>query len=219
MENGTNIFLRHTCSYTREGIKSLLAEFGGIPPINIIAEEKQLQPSLCRLVYNQKVDVFILGLQSNINNASELLNFLIKTLPSFFPKAKVIIMTQLNSLGKLKGYLLGLNNVSAVLDNGITLQEMRLCLTEILTLPKNVQPRPFQSSVIPLTHRELSVLGFLLKGKSTDEVAYKLRIHCKTVSSHKQSALHKLGIHSLHGLLMSGNNREMMYQLLHYQRA
>ncbi|MFN3071822.1 LuxR C-terminal-related transcriptional regulator [Serratia sp. J2] len=218
MRERTNIFLQHTCSYTREGIKSLLAELEDITPTNLIAEEKKLQPSLNRLMHKPDADIFILGLQSNGNNASEILSFIIKTVASFFPKARVIIMTELNSLGKLKDYLLGLNNVYAVLDNGITLKEMHLRLTEILTLPKSVQPCPFQSPVTPLTHQELSVLGFLLKGKSANEVAYKLRIHCKTVSSHKQSALHKLGIHSLHGLLTSGNNREMMYQLLHYQR-
>jgi DNA-binding NarL/FixJ family response regulator len=219
MKNEINIFLQHTCSYTCEGIKVLLTEFSAITSINIIVEDEKFQSNLSRLVYNKDIDVFIICLQSEVNNACEILYFIIKMLPLFFPKARVIIMTQLNSLGKLNNYLLGLNNVCAVLDNRISLQEMRLRLTKILTLPKSVQPCLFQSSVTPLTHQELNVLGFLLKGKSTNEVAYKLCIHYKTVSSHKQSALHKLGIHSLHGLLTSGNNREMMYQLLYFQRV
>ncbi|MFC0226159.1 helix-turn-helix domain-containing protein [Serratia aquatilis] len=217
MSNRVNIFLQHTCGYTREGLKSLLLELSEEFPINIVAEDKQLQSNVSQLMLKPGVDFFILGLQSDGNNASEILSFIIKTVPSSFPDAKVIIMTQLNSMGGLKDYILGLNNVYAIIDNGSTLKEMRNHLIGVLNFSVDLSPRTFKLLVAPLTHRELSVLGFLLKGKSPDEVAHKLCINYKTVSSHKQSALHKLGIRSLNGLLTSGNNRELMYQLLHHR--
>lgn len=215
-DNRVNVFLQHTCGYTREGIKSLLVDLDVEFPVSIVAEEKQFQSGFSRYMFNPGVDFFIIGLQSDGNNASEILSFIIKTVPLSFPNAKIIIMTQLNSMGRLKDYILGLNNVYAIIDNGITLKEMRNHLKSVLNYSVDFPPCNFKSLVTPLTHRELSVLGFLLKGKSPDEVAHKLCINYKTVSSHKQSALHKLGIRSLHGLLTSGNNRELMYQLLHH---
>ncbi|WP_337264096.1 MULTISPECIES: helix-turn-helix domain-containing protein [unclassified Serratia (in: enterobacteria)] len=217
MENTSNIFLQHTCNYTREGIKSLLSELESITPINLVADQGRLQPNIKWLMNNQNIDVFIFELQSHGNNLCEILSFIIKTLPVFYPEAKVVIMTQLNKLGRLKDYLSQLNNICAVLDNGITLQEMQLYLTQIIMLAKDCQSYPVQSSVPPLTYQELSVLSFLLKGKSSNEVASKLCIHYKKVSHHKQSALQKLGVHSLHDLLMNGNKQELMNQLLHYQ--
>lgn len=216
MSNRVRVFLQHTCSYTREGIRSLLVDMDEEFPVNIVAEEKKLPSVFPRFMFNPRVDFFILGLQSDGNNASEILSFIIKTVPASFPDAKVIIITHLKSMGSLNDYILGLNNVYATIDNGATLKEMRNHLRNVLNFSVDLPPRTFKSLVVPLTHRELCVLGFLLKGKSPYEVAHRLHINYKTVSSHKQSALHKLGIRSLHSLLTSGNDRELMYQLLHH---
>ncbi|KEY58583.1 hypothetical protein [Serratia sp. DD3] len=148
MKKITNVFLQHSCSYTREGIKSILAELNSISSINVVAEQKQLSHDLSWLKPEQDIDVFILELQSTGNNASERLSFIMNILPSLSPKVKVVIMTQLNNQGTLKDSLLQFNNVYAVLEQPRTLQQMRQCLTKILTLPNNVQPDTVQSSPI-----------------------------------------------------------------------
>jgi two-component system response regulator NreC len=51
-----------------------------------------------------------------------------------------------------------------------------------------------------LSDRERQVLQLLAEGNSTKEIAYKLRVSVKTVESHRQNIMTKLGIHSLPGL-------------------
>lgn len=146
MKKAANILLQHSCCYTREGIKSILTELNSISPINITAEQKQLTPDLSCLSPKQNIDVFILELQSYDNKERERLCFILNTLSKSFPKAKVVIMTPLNNLETLKDTLLQFNNVYAVLEQTSALQEMRLCLTDIIVLPNNVPPYTVQSS-------------------------------------------------------------------------
>ncbi len=51
-----------------------------------------------------------------------------------------------------------------------------------------------------LSDRERQVLQLLAEGNSTKEIAYKLRVSVKTIESHRQNIMTKLGIHSLPGL-------------------
>lgn len=206
-----NIALQHSCMFTREGIKSLLADLGSGYPVNIVTEAGYLEINTYRILKTTGIDIFILGMQSAENNPSKILSFIIEWLPVFFPEAKVVIMTPVRSLGWLKDYLLGLSNVYSVLDSAASLQELRAQLKDILLFRQDAMP--YRSRAIPLTHQELNVLGFLLKGTSALEIAQELRIHYKTVSNHKRSALHKLGIRSLHTLLTYGNSRDMMHKL------
>lgn len=148
MKKTANIFFQHSCNYTRAGIKSILTESNTATTINFIAEQKQLPHDLSWLKNQQNIDVFIFELQGMDNDASERLSFIINTLATFSPKTKVVIMTQLNNLGTLKDSLLQFNNVYAVLEQTSTLQQMRQCLTKILTLPNNVQPDTVESSPV-----------------------------------------------------------------------
>lgn len=51
-----------------------------------------------------------------------------------------------------------------------------------------------------LSGRERQVLQLLAEGNSTKEIAYKLGVSVKTIESHRQNIMSKLGIHSLAGL-------------------
>ncbi|PVZ84280.1 hypothetical protein C9426_23575 [Serratia sp. S1B] len=147
MKKRKNIFLQHSCNYTRAGIKSILTESNTDSTIDFVAEQKQLPHDLSWLKHQQNIDIFIFELPSTDNDTNERLSFIINTLATFSPKTKVVIMTQLNNLGTLKDSLLQFNNVYAVLEQTNTLQEMRLCLTDILTLPNRFQPDTVQSSL------------------------------------------------------------------------
>jgi len=51
-----------------------------------------------------------------------------------------------------------------------------------------------------LSDRERQVLQLLAEGNSTKEVAFKLHVSVKTVESHRQNIMNKLGIRTLAGL-------------------
>lgn len=132
MGKRTSFFLQHTCNYALEGVKSVLATLGSEYLIDVVAETKLLPFNSSVLIIDIDVDFFILCLENNANAEIEMLSFIVETLSSHFPKAKIIFLTELNNIGKLKDYLLGVNSVCAILDDAITLVDMRLRLTEIL---------------------------------------------------------------------------------------
>ena len=61
----------------------------------------------------------------------------------------------------------------------------------------NLNPSPSQSSFAVLTAREREVLRLLTEGRRTSQIAQVLDISVKTVDTHRQQIIHKLGIRSL----------------------
>ncbi len=60
-----------------------------------------------------------------------------------------------------------------------------------------VSPAPTQSVFSVLTTREREVLQLLSEGKRTTQIAELLHISIKTVETHRQQIMHKLGIRSV----------------------
>ncbi|MFC0226136.1 helix-turn-helix transcriptional regulator [Serratia aquatilis] len=206
-------FIQHSCMYTREGIKLTLANLiDNNIDVKVVADESYLETKAFRLLYNKSVDVFILGLQGTGDSHGSILDFILQWLPMHYPEAKVVVMTQTRSIGQLKNYLLGLENVAAVLDDSIEISELQTHLQHIMM--NSPQVGTIKKPVTPLTHQEIKVLGHLLKGVPVLKIASTLRINQKTVSAHKRAAMNKLGISSLHGLIRCQVNLSMMSDLL-----
>ncbi len=63
------------------------------------------------------------------------------------------------------------------------------------------QRRDDQDAILEvLTKRECEVLQMLAEGHSTQEVADRLAVSAKTISTHREHIMNKLGIHSIAGL-------------------
>jgi two-component system response regulator NreC len=56
---------------------------------------------------------------------------------------------------------------------------------------------PSASAFSVLTNREREVLQLMAEGKTTSQIAEHLHISVKTVETHRQQVMHKLGIHSI----------------------
>ncbi|MBW1990848.1 MAG: response regulator transcription factor [Deltaproteobacteria bacterium] len=56
---------------------------------------------------------------------------------------------------------------------------------------------PSSSAFSVLTNREREVLQLMAEGKTTSQIAELLHISVKTVETHRQQVMHKLGIHSI----------------------
>lgn len=208
-----NVFIQHSCMYTREGIKLTLANLTcNNLDIKVIAAKSCLDSNAYRSLYNKNVDVFILGLQDTGDSHGAILNFILEWLPLRYPEAKVVVITQTRSIGQLKNYLLGLDNVAAVLDDSIEISELQIHLQHIMM--NSPRLGTIKKPVNLLTHQEIRVLGQLLKGVPVLKIAGTLRINQKTVSAHKRTAMNKLGISSLHGLIRCQVNLSMISNLL-----
>ncbi|AHG22722.2 hypothetical protein Z042_08700 [Chania multitudinisentens RB-25] len=152
-----------------------------------------------------KIDLFILELHANARNLSELLRFFVDELHRFSPKSKVIIMVPKYLTAPLITYFSRVKNVYAVLDNAAPLDTVRSHLMACLQCSDNMASSSSLAS--PLSPQELNVLDSLLKGVSALDIAKKRRVHYKTVSSQKRSALHKLGLPSLNFLLKKPDSK------------
>jgi DNA-binding NarL/FixJ family response regulator len=60
-----------------------------------------------------------------------------------------------------------------------------------------LNPSSSQTALVVLTTREREVLRLLAEGKRTSQIAQLLDISVKTVDTHRQQIIHKLGIRSL----------------------
>jgi len=210
MNKKISIFLHNLCTYTQEGIKHLQPELHCDSGCNITI--KPFGVDTHTVLNNNDENIFILGLHGYSNSHVGSLEFIMNWLPICHHEVRVIIIAKTNSIGNLKNYLLGLKNVYAVLDHATALHEFRIHLQNAIMDSPGSSPR--KPTISPLTNQELNVLKYLLKGMPVTMVADKLCIHYKTVSSHKRSALNKLGVNSLHRLMKCGNDTSIMNELL-----
>lgn len=79
---------------------------------------------------------------------------------------------------------------------------------------KYILQRKVEEWLIELTLRETEVMDKLLKGKSNHAVSKEMQISEKTVSSHKLSALKKLGLSGLNSraIVIYGNYHNLLQQ-------
>lgn len=209
MNKKVSFFLKNSCKYTQEGIKALLIDSYSDLDYNITTHPFGIGNH--NTLINNDVNIFILGLQGYSDSHIGILEFIMRWLPICCPEARVVVMANTHLIGTLKNYLLGIKNVYAVLDNAIELHDFRIRLQSVIMGSQDVPL--IKSTTVPLTHQEINVLKYLLTGMPVLMVADVLHINQKTVSSHKRSALNKLGINSLHGLIKCGNNTHLINEL------
>ena len=97
---------------------------------------------------------------------------------------------------RVAGLLLGADDyVVKPFDEGELLARIRSSLRHSESVPRALA-NGSKSSIASLTARELEVLGLLARGLAQADIAGKLVISPKTVGTHIQRILSKLGVHS-----------------------
>jgi DNA-binding NarL/FixJ family response regulator len=99
-------------------------------------------------------------------------------------------------LDHVAGLLIGADDyVSKPFDSGELLARVRRSLSRSAT-PSNGKRNGTSNGDVNLSPRELEILGLLSQGLSQTEIAERLVLSPKTVGTHIQHVLSKLGVHS-----------------------
>lgn len=203
----------------RERIRELFSED---PNIRIVGEASEEQEAV-QLITDLQPDIVLLDIRLSLGNGIGVT----KAAKSVAPHSKIVILTAYSedqyvvSLFKLgvSGYLLktlsGQELREAVHDAAagkfVFAEELRIRLTALLERGrKRLSKRGHE--IRRLTSREREVLGHLSKGLSNGEIAVSLGIAVKTVETHVDHILLKLGVDNrtqaaLTGLQDGGGDR------------
>ncbi|WP_025123490.1 MULTISPECIES: helix-turn-helix transcriptional regulator [unclassified Serratia (in: enterobacteria)] len=94
----------------------------------------------------------------------------------------------------------------------------KTAIHELPRIMKYILRRKVKDWLIELTLREMEVMDKLLKGKSNHAVSKEMQISEKTVSSHKLSALKKLGLSGLNSraIVIYGSYHNLLQQRRYY---
>lgn len=186
----------------RQGLKVLIEKESDMQVVG----EAEDGPSAVRMAKDLAPDVVIMdvkmpdlnGIEATRQILSETPNMKIIAL-SMYPDQR-FVMNMLRS--GARGYVLKdcafeelVQAIRMVMANKTYLCPL---VTEVVVKDYvNLTPSPSQSSIAVLTAREREVLRLLAEGRRTSQIAQLLEISVKTVDTHRQQIIHKLGIRSL----------------------
>jgi len=184
----------------RDGLVRLISRQGDLKVCGEASTVAETQTAVAR----HKPDLIILDLR--LKGGGDGLE-LIKSLKSQFPRVRILILTQYESLhygeralraGAL-GYLIKeqaagevLAAIRAVLDGNVYVTRGMAGL--LLHKLVGGTPQAPSDRVAGLTDRELHVLHLLGMGKSTRDIAAGLNLSIKTIESHRENIKQKLGL-------------------------
>ena len=186
------------------GIETMLEDSDMI----IITATYNLGKQLLAEIDNNLPNVLLLDINLPDSNGIELCRELIKK----HPQLLIIGLSNYSETGFIKNMLR--NGAKGYLLKNTDKQELILAITTVhkggTYLPRNIQDillnesigNPSQISFIPkLTRRETEVLHLVSKEHTNQEIAELLFISTKTVESHRNNLIQKLGVRNTAGLI------------------
>ncbi|WP_337265064.1 MULTISPECIES: response regulator transcription factor [unclassified Serratia (in: enterobacteria)] len=142
------------------------------------------------------IDILILVLDST---ASKIVPRLIDNI-NRWNQVSVILLTPSNCNAGVNHYLMQMVNARAVYSSAVSVATLQNQLIDIVE--NRVSNN--KENMMKLSAREQVVISSLLKGVDMIRIASELGLSYKTVSHYKRTALLKLGVSSLHGVMILG---------------
>jgi len=198
------IFLVDDHQLVRDGIKALLS---GIPDIVIIGEANNGQ-ELLDTIFNYQPDIILMDISLPDISGIELTRRITQTYPSI----RILMLSMytdedfvFNAMrAGAKGYLPKNTSRQELLDAIYSIREGHEFFSESISkvilksyLRQATQPDTSSEGIPqPLTHREQEILKLFAEGFNNKEISTKLHISIRTVESHKNHIVKKLGLKS-----------------------
>lgn len=199
---GIRILIADDHKIVREGLRNLIEKR---PEMEVIGEAEDGRTAV-KLAKELLPDIIIMDVAMPEMNGIEATRQII----TGAPHVKIIALSMHSDrrfiVEVLKegasGYLLKdcafeelVNAINAILTNRIYLSPRIADI--VIKEYVNLFPRVEVSVYSALTHREREVLQLLAEGKSTKDIASRLNVSVKTVETHRQQIMDRLGIHSV----------------------
>jgi two-component system response regulator NreC len=201
----TRILLADDHQIMREGLKALL---GKHPTIEIIAEAENGIETL-KIARQEKPDVIIMDIAMPDINGIEVT----RQLKSELADIKIIALSMHSDRRFVTEILKA--GASAYVLKQAAFEDLEQAIKAVM-LDRTFLSADILESVVSdyvsqlssseyeayrqLSDRERQVLQLLAEGNSTKEIAFKLHVSVKTIESHRQNIMNKLGIRTLAGL-------------------
>lgn len=196
------IIVQHPCTFARTGLEGLLSDFPLSSLVNVVSSVDTLWECRASLARFPEVQLVILSLRGEDYTPGDVLGLIVDGLQLRYPRCRVIIMADSYCIRLLEHYFYGLNNVCAIFDHAVPLVQLSSQIGRLLK-GQNAEYLFENELINPLSKREQCILGSLLQGKTTIDIAHSLQLSYKTISYYKRSALNKLGIRTFHPLLIN----------------
>ncbi|MCC6412493.1 MAG: response regulator transcription factor [Saprospiraceae bacterium] len=204
MENTVKLIIADDHQLVRQGLAALL---GALDFVDLIGEASNGQQLLSLLKSGKKPDVILLDVDMPVMNGLETLEHLSRDAFG----VKVIMMTMLNdraviqdAVGKgARGFLFKNASVSELSDAILKVSQGAMYLSSEVSMTL-LQPETQQvknAAVQQLSEREIEVLRLIAEGLSSTEIGEQLFISPRTVDTHRNNLIHKLGVNGIAGLV------------------
>ncbi|WP_260513535.1 helix-turn-helix domain-containing protein [Serratia fonticola] len=194
-----HIIVHHPCTFTRTAIKSIIASlmknysFHETVCLNALMQAGD-QPPICKpellITHISRCDSSCI----DTLHAIEALQFQAKQ------TMKVLVLINVITGPLIMHFLKNHQRQFFWLDESNFFDTLLTKVNIILNKDDDVYEESFY---LPnaLTHRERFVMTCLIKGVPVCEIAHALKLHVKTISHHKVSALRKLGFRNINAML------------------
>ncbi len=203
MDQKIKILLADDHQLVRKGFRALLEE---LDYVEVVGEAANGQEVIGLLRRGVKADVALLDYEMPVLNGLETLDQIKR---DFFG-VKVILLTMLNQRELIQGAVE--KGVNGFLFKNASLDELSEAIRRVskgenyfssevtLTLLKTAQ-NPDHTLLRQLTEREIEVLRLVAQGFSSTEIGAQLFISPRTVDTHRNNLIQKLGVNGIAGLV------------------
>ncbi len=203
MDQKIKILLADDHQLVRKGFRALLEE---LDYVEVVGEAANGQEVIGLLRRGVKTDVALLDYEMPVLNGLETLDQIKR---DFFG-VKVILLTMLNQRELIQGAVE--KGVNGFLFKNASLDELSEAIRRVskgenyfssevtLTLLKTAQ-NPDHTLLRQLTEREIEVLRLVAQGFSSTEIGAQLFISPRTVDTHRNNLIQKLGVNGIAGLV------------------
>lgn len=198
----TRIIIADDHMIVRQGLATLLAKE---PDMEVVAEAENGR-DVVQLVKELRPDVVIMDVNMPDLNGIEATRQVLAA----FPETKIIAL----SMHADRRFVVNMLKAgsSGYLLKDCAFEELAAAIRLVMANKTYLSPgvsniviqdyvqglsAPRSSAFTMLTPREREVLQLMAEGKPTGQIAEQLHISVKTVETHRQQIMHKLGIHSI----------------------
>ncbi|HHQ6580105.1 TPA: helix-turn-helix transcriptional regulator [Serratia fonticola] len=185
------------CNFTKIGMESLVQDSQLSAHVELVTNTDKVKCSGNILSPFPAIDIIVMSLDNINKNILSHFEILQNILSHNYKSSKVVLIGSCEFISLFKSRF---NNL-LILNGSTKINELEKHLINLITTDTEKNEKA-ELGYTTLTARQLFILQKLLNGYSLYQIATDLKISYKTVSSHKCTALAKLGIRSLSPLIV-----------------